>query len=133
MEGLLLMSAILARMKKTEGAGIAPPEYLLRHEDALLSEGEWEWVPERARAYRFASHKEAERAIPEHWDGKDAWLKPWACVCGAEEVAMRAEVARVLCGKAVAPVAGRRLRRRPDPSEVYRETAARLGEHEQEA
>ena len=98
-----------------------PPQYL-----ALCGE-EWTWTEDKAQAYVYGSHREAQDAADAHlyeakWDNSEKH-RPWALVLGnADAEAERQQ--RWLERDLSIEASGRTI----EPSRVYAETARRLGE-----
>ena len=140
----MAMGAVLSRMRFTEQGMPCPTEYLHREPSALLAMTEWEWKAQRDGAYVFPSHPQAEQAIPLHKELPQPGgviFGPVAIACGAEAVEREREMVRL--GLVPAGNASKAAKERKqaggahdhpehDPAEVYRATALRMGEHDEE-
>lgn len=137
----MTMGAVLSRTRFNAQTGIPfATEYLHRDPSALLAMAEWEWKAQSVGAHLFPSHPEAEQAIPQHREERPGELifGPIAIARGAEAVERERELVRRgmlpagSVSKAARSARRERIPGRRDSGEVYRETARRMGEREED-
>ncbi|MEQ1861447.1 MAG: hypothetical protein ABMA13_16110 [Chthoniobacteraceae bacterium] len=113
--------------------GFQFPAQYLRRDTALFAENEWSWSDDRAEAFVFDTHLDADAASRGHryQDAQGDWHFPWALVLGnpaldaEREHRHRDRLAGMEASVAPAPVNGR-----VTPVECAERTRRLLGERD---